>query len=251
LREGRRLCLLIVRSNSFKHSLRWRFFPVRDRQFGCCIKFVLPHFMGDGVAAKVRKKMISMPSEQANKPLSVNGVLAQNLLVARVGANWTQQNLAEASGVSRATIAQIEAGIGDPRLSTIELLAGALGVPVVLLLCGSAEFLALSTVASTPSPKSAANALAPAKLRMMNYLVDSGNPRQRVEAARMGVEALNAGGPLDVAQSVGAAIGSARLPGRGTLLGARLAQLLHRSKTSKSASRSVAPGIPPRESPVV
>jgi transcriptional regulator with XRE-family HTH domain len=192
---------------------------------------------------------MSEPSYQSiSKPLSPNGILAQNLLLARVGAEWTQQELADASDVSRATIAQIEAGLGDPRLSTIELLARGLGIPTALLIFGQVEFHALATIASTPGPDNGAAALLPSKLRTMNYLVDSGNPRHRLEAARMGVDVLRQTGATDLPQTVGAAIGSARLPGRGTLLGARLAHLLRRPKVSgpavqTSAANSVAKGI--------
>jgi len=189
--------------------------------------------------------------QSQSKSLSSNGVLAQNLLLARIGANWTQHNLAEASGVSRATIAQIEAGIGDPRLSTVELLAAALEVPLLLLLYGRAEFLALATVVSTPGPEAAAAALLPSKLRTMNYLVDSGNPRNRLEAARLGVETLRDAGLNDLGQVVGAAIGSARLPGRGTLMAARLVQLLKSKKSGDPGTVPPAAGSgsrPPRKS---
>lgn len=165
------------------------------------------------------------------RTLSANAILAQNLLLARYGADLTQQTLADAADVSRATIAQIEAGIGDPRLSTIEQLARALAAPLTLLLFGPREFHALATVSSAPGPVDLTTALAPSKLRTMNFLIDSGNPRYRLEAARLGIEALREAGMADPPHAVGAAIGSARLPGRGTLLAARLADLLHRTQT--------------------
>lgn len=72
--------------------------------------------------------------------------LAKNLVIAREGANLTQDGLAQASGLSRSTIAQLEAGEVDARLSTIVALAQALKVQPPLLLFGQKEWEALSTL---------------------------------------------------------------------------------------------------------
>ena len=54
--------------------------------------------------------------------------LAQNVTAARHRAGLTQLQLARAAELSRATVHLVEAGICDPRLSTITRLANALRV---------------------------------------------------------------------------------------------------------------------------
>jgi DNA-binding XRE family transcriptional regulator len=65
--------------------------------------------------------------------------LAQNVTTARRRAGLTQLQLAEAAELSRATVHLIEAGICDPRLSTITRLAKALNVDTFELLHKGAE----------------------------------------------------------------------------------------------------------------
>jgi transcriptional regulator with XRE-family HTH domain len=48
----------------------------------------------------------------------------------RRAKGMTQEQLANASGVHRVTIARFECGTVTPKLSTVERLAAALGVPI-------------------------------------------------------------------------------------------------------------------------
>jgi transcriptional regulator with XRE-family HTH domain len=154
---------------------------------------------------------------------SAQTILAKNLVVARLAAGLTQQELSEAAGISRATIAQIEAGCSDPRLSTIVELATALGLPAILLLVGAAEVHALATlprrVVSNPVT------LDPRDVAQMRQHVATGMLKDRLRAAKIGAGAVqpSATSPLG---TITAGIFSAILPGIGTEIGSQLGDLL-------------------------
>lgn len=57
-----------------------------------------------------------------------NRDLGQKIRSLRLRRFWTQEQLAEASGVGRVTVARLEAGSGTPRLRTVRALADALDV---------------------------------------------------------------------------------------------------------------------------
>ncbi len=61
------------------------------------------------------------------------GAFARNLRAVRAYVDMDQYELAEKSGVSQATIAMLERGHRQPRRSTVEKLAAALGVEVETL----------------------------------------------------------------------------------------------------------------------
>jgi transcriptional regulator with XRE-family HTH domain len=154
-------------------------------------------------------------------------VLARNLLVARAVRNITQNELSNQSGISRATIAQLESGDSDPRLSTIFLLAEALEVPLILLLIGVAEANAL---AELPRKMREAQPLAiPAPdLRRMQLLVDTGLLKDRMRAACLGAavaQQFMAGSAVSEFPST--AILSGFLPGKGSVVGYALDQALN------------------------
>lgn len=165
----------------------------------------------------------SFPEEK--RPEGIAAKLARNLVAARVAAGVTQQQLAERADVSRATIAQIEAGVSDPKLSTVLQLSQALKVDPLLLLLGSNEVETLASLLKVDLQSPQYEQLRTSDLRELQRLVGSGMVRDRVSAARLGAAAAQAAG-YPAQGSIGAAIGAAIRPGIGTVLGAAFAQLL-------------------------
>lgn len=58
--------------------------------------------------------------------------IVQDIEGARKAASLTQEELAQRAGVSRMTVSRIEAGM-DPRLSTLQELARAMGMELMLV----------------------------------------------------------------------------------------------------------------------
>jgi transcriptional regulator with XRE-family HTH domain len=77
---------------------------------------------------------MSVPPPQSEPTVAQR--VARNLVRLRHDAGLTQQQLADAARVSRATVHLIESAQADPRLSTLDLLARALNVdPSTLTSC--------------------------------------------------------------------------------------------------------------------
>jgi transcriptional regulator with XRE-family HTH domain len=174
---------------------------------------------------------------------SADSVLAKNLVVARLAAGLTQQELAAAADVSRATIAQIETGYSDPRLSTIVELAHALGITPLWLLSGTSEVLALASLRERPTAGDGAGsaagdlAVSAPDIARMHHLANTGMLKDRVRAARIGAAVARAAGKTSPAV-VAAAIFSAIHPGPGTTVGALLGELTrHDEPQPRDATR--------------
>jgi transcriptional regulator with XRE-family HTH domain len=147
-------------------------------------------------------------------------LLGRSLVAARTANQMTQQELALVSGVSRATIAEIESGKGDPRLSNIVALARALRTsPMMLLLEKGA--LTREVAGHLQERTDTLNVPLESIEKMKSYLNSTSRSGPQY-AAREGIRALGAGGGA----GVGAAIGSVLLPGIGTAIGAALGGLL-------------------------
>ena len=155
---------------------------------------------------------------------SIDSVLAKNLVVARLAAGFTQQELADTARVSRATIAQLETGYSDPRLSTVVSLAEAMGVSPLFLLWGVPEVRAISQVQQWLQANPID--LPSEQVDRMHRLLSTGMLKDRARAASVGASLAAAAGHPSVSDKVGAAVLSAMLPGTGTTLGIALASLL-------------------------
>lgn len=153
---------------------------------------------------------------------SPDATLAKNLVVARQAAHVTQHSLAAAALVSRATVAQIETGCSDPRLSTIVDLARALGVPPYFLLVGLEEVNALIAMPAALAER--ALHVPPGELERMQRLIRSGMLKDRIRAARIGAAIASDAGRRPQAAAISAAIFSAIQPA-GTAVGTVLGEL--------------------------
>lgn len=159
--------------------------------------------------------------------------LARNLSAARGILGVSQDILANSAGVSRATIIQLEAAEGDPRLSTLAGIAAALGVSPVVLLLGRDELDAIVNAPSSTEAKRVRDNISPDELETMRRLLHSGIAKNRMKAVAMGASAAMAAG-FAAGSLTGAAIGTAILPGIGTAIGAALsAWLMHKQSTDE------------------
>ncbi len=174
-------------------------------------------------AAKVAKAVQTDRAGVAHRQ-SAGQIVGRNLVIARDLAGMTQHDLAARSGVSRATIAQLESGGGDPRLSTIADVAEALGVSPIVLLAGHREVAALAglvdQVKAQPVPLNEQDAA------RMRALAESSVDRDWRRAARIGAAASRAAGCPSPGATATAGLFSTVVPGRGTVVGTALGHLL-------------------------
>lgn len=159
---------------------------------------------------------LSLPVED------VQDTLACNLSAARSVLGLSQEQLAAAAGVSRATVNQIEGGStakSDPRLSTVVNLAAALGISPVLLLVGRDELDAITEAPESKEVKDIRSHLTAEELETIRRLLRSGVAKNRNKAIEMGATAAITAG-MNAGAIAAAAIGTALLPGLGTAIGA-------------------------------
>lgn len=171
-----------------------------------------------------------------NPSESIDSVLAKNLVVARVVSGVTQHELAGRAGISRATIAQIETGCSDPRLSTIAELAKALGIPLIVLLTGAEEVRALTGLCGNVAPPEPSIGIPQSEVDRMLRLIRSGMLKDRLRAARIGAALARAAGRESPNVQVCSAIFSAVLPGAGTIAGTLLGELLLEAEYSQATA---------------
>jgi transcriptional regulator with XRE-family HTH domain len=161
--------------------------------------------------------------------------LGANLALAREAAGLTQGDLADRAGTSRATIAQIESGEGDPRLSTLGAIADALSVGTFVLLLGKQDIGKL--VALAQKQKELAAAVPNAEdVVLLDELSASHLAADRRRAARMSSDIASERGFDGVGAAVGAAIGTTLMPGLGTIVGAFLGAVGARKKKGRTGN---------------
>lgn len=163
-------------------------------------------------------------------------IVARNLSVARIGMGMSQEQLAEAAKVSRATIIQLESGSGDPRLSTLAAIANALGISPVFFWIGHDELDAIANAPKSDVAQRIREHLSAEELEDMQRLLRSGIAKNRNKAVTMGTSAATSAG-LTAGAIAGSAIGSALIPGIGTAIGAVLGTLLTRTENVKDSDK--------------
>ena len=144
--------------------------------------------------------------------------LGANLAFAREASNRSQTELAEDAGTSRATIAQIESGGGDPRLSTLVAIAEALSVSPYVLLMEKNDFSKLLELMQTHGDitKQAKN---DEDVELLKEMSTSNLDADRRRAAREAKQVASKYGFVGAGAIAGAAIGTIVCPGLGAVIG--------------------------------
>lgn len=146
--------------------------------------------------------------------------LANNLALARQLSEVSQTTLARLAGVSRATIAQMEGGESDPKLSTLVRVAAALKISPLLLLMSAEDLQALATDSDQKPLLSAEEAIEAKRL------LASGLKKKRSKAVQLVRDAADKDLESAAKLSVhGAMLGAALLPGSGAFVAATIAQI--------------------------
>jgi len=159
----------------------------------------------------------------------LRSALARNVTSARIALEMTQQQLADRANVSRSAVVLLEAAEGDPRLSTIANIAQALGLSAAFLLFGLDDIKAVDKAHGSEQAEQIRETLTEAQIEQMERLRSSGVNKNLGKAANLGAAAAVGLGLVSEttgqAAIAGAAIGSAILPGVGTILGGSIAAI--------------------------
>lgn len=87
-------------------------------------------FRTDSIVPPPPKRQIELPTD----PDRLAADIGQRIRGARDDAGWTQQDLAQRTGIRRPNIARLERGAGLPNLSTLIKIAAGLEIPLVELI---------------------------------------------------------------------------------------------------------------------
>jgi len=117
---------------------------------------------------------------QSTLELQLN--LGESLALARKARGQTQAELANESGLSRATIAKIEAGDADPKLTTISEIAKALNVSPAWLLMSEEDLEIIAEIAESGDLSNILEMLPDELMTWVNSMVGSGRKKNIREA---------------------------------------------------------------------
>ncbi|MCX5658747.1 MAG: helix-turn-helix transcriptional regulator [Planctomycetota bacterium] len=182
----------------------------------------------------------SVSTGKSAQPRESRGVtiaqIARNLILARHALGVTQEELAASSGVSRATIAQIESGGSDFRLSSLLDIAQALGISPALLFVRAGDIASVGRFVRQASVDRVLGTLPAADVDRMKQWRSTGLQKDLFRVVHSAADAAQTAGYSSAGAAVGAGIGSAESPGLGTAIGTLLGAALDRG-------RDVVPGV--------
>ncbi|ACL03050.1 transcriptional regulator, XRE family [Desulfatibacillum aliphaticivorans] len=163
--------------------------------------------------------------------------LAKNVAVGRKAHNMSQQALADASGVSKSTIAAIETGKGEPSLSTIVAIACTLQCSPQMLFFDDSTLNFLMLLLYHHPEELKKVKLSKGDIAKAAGGLGSGLRSGLYKAAKVGAQAAEEAN-FEGAAKTGAAIGTCRTPGIGTAIGAAFANSVGPDKIPRNAKHA-------------
>lgn len=176
--------------------------------------------------------------------LELQLTLGESLALARKAEGLTQGELAEEAGLSRATVANIESGGADPKVSTISELAKALEMSPAWLLMSEEDMEVIGEIATSEDVSQYQDKLSDDLVSQISTMIRSGG-KKRLEMALNSLRAafqsdeedssedendpgLKPSGTAKMAAKASsslAAVGTKLSPGIGTAIGAAWAKI--------------------------